>query len=84
MDDGSTDGTWERLVVLKQFLNELRIVKLRTNFGQTRALALPPELAQAISSCYDLAVLHKIAGLVMERLAPQELRQRALELLRAG
>jgi len=38
VDDGSTDGTTERLVELTQTDERLRVVVLRRNFGQTAAL----------------------------------------------
>ena len=40
VDDGSTDGTWERLVAARERHPEIvRVVRLRRNFGQTAALA---------------------------------------------
>jgi glycosyltransferase involved in cell wall biosynthesis len=39
IDDGSIDGTFERLVALKDSFKVLRIVRLRRNYGQTAALS---------------------------------------------
>jgi len=39
VDDGSTDRTRERLGELKQRVPQLRVLRLRRNFGQTAALA---------------------------------------------
>ena len=40
VDDGSTDGTWERLVAARERHPDIvRIFRLRRNFGQTAALA---------------------------------------------
>jgi glycosyltransferase involved in cell wall biosynthesis len=39
VDDGSTDGTWERLVEMTQKIPRLRLVRLRRNFGQTAAMS---------------------------------------------
>ncbi len=40
VDDGSTDGTWERLAAARERHPEIvRILRLRRNFGQTAALA---------------------------------------------
>lgn len=38
IDDGSEDGTWVKLSSLKSRIPELRLIRLRGNFGQTRAL----------------------------------------------
>ena len=39
IDDGSTDGSFERLVVLREIEPRLRVVRLQRNYGQTAALA---------------------------------------------
>jgi polysaccharide deacetylase family protein (PEP-CTERM system associated) len=39
VDDGSTDGTYERLLELRQRDQHVKIIKLRKNFGQTPAMA---------------------------------------------
>jgi len=39
VDDGSTDGSFERLVGLRATERRLRIVRLQRNYGQTAALA---------------------------------------------
>jgi glycosyltransferase involved in cell wall biosynthesis len=38
VDDGSTDGTWERIERLKEKVPHLRGIKFRRNFGQTSAM----------------------------------------------
>jgi glycosyltransferase involved in cell wall biosynthesis len=47
VDDGSTDGTFERLVALTAAEPRLRIVRLARNYGQTAALAAGIEHARA-------------------------------------
>jgi len=39
VDDGSTDGTWDKLVELARAYPGLRLIRLRTNFGQTAAMS---------------------------------------------
>jgi glycosyltransferase involved in cell wall biosynthesis len=39
VDDGSTDGSFERLVALRAAEPRLRVVRLQRNYGQTAALA---------------------------------------------
>ena len=39
IDDGSTDGSFERLVALREVEPRLRVVRLQRNYGQTAALA---------------------------------------------
>ena len=39
VDDGSTDGSFERLVALREVEPRLRVVRLQRNYGQTAALA---------------------------------------------
>ena len=39
VDDGSTDGTWEKMLELARAYPHLRLVRLRANFGQTAALS---------------------------------------------
>lgn len=39
VDDGSTDGTWARMVELSKTIPCLRLVRLRRNFGQTAAMS---------------------------------------------
>ena len=39
IDDGSTDGSFERLVALRAVEPRLRVVRLQRNYGQTAALA---------------------------------------------
>ncbi len=47
VDDGSTDGTFERLVALRAGERRLRIVRLARNYGQTAGLAAGIEHARA-------------------------------------
>ena len=47
VDDGSTDGTFERLVGLCAGERRLRVVRLARNYGQTAALAAGFEQARA-------------------------------------
>jgi glycosyltransferase involved in cell wall biosynthesis len=46
VDDGSTDGSFERLVALRRIEPQLRVVRLQRNYGQTAALAAGIELAR--------------------------------------
>ena len=46
VDDGSTDGSFERLVTLRATEPRLRVVRLQRNYGQTAALAAGIELAR--------------------------------------
>ncbi len=39
VDDGSRDGTWDKLCALNQELPGLRIIRFRRNFGQTAAMS---------------------------------------------
>ncbi len=39
IDDGSTDGTWEKLKALSAVYPRLKLVRFRTNFGQTAAMS---------------------------------------------
>ncbi len=39
VDDGSKDGTWNKLVELSHRIPYLRLVRLRRNFGQTAAMS---------------------------------------------
>ena len=39
VDDGSTDGSWEKLRALAGEARDLRLVRLRRNFGQTAAMS---------------------------------------------
>lgn len=39
VDDGSNDGTWDELLAVKKNIPEMRAVKLKSNSGQTRAMA---------------------------------------------
>lgn len=39
VDDGSRDNTWQRLEEKKSQIPELKLVKLKRNFGQTHAMA---------------------------------------------
>ena len=45
VDDGSTDGSFERLVALRAAEPRLRVVRLQRNYGQTAALSAGIELA---------------------------------------
>src|SRR5262249_60686242 len=47
VDDGSTDGSFERLVGLRVTDPRLRVVRLQRNYGQTAALAAGIGLARA-------------------------------------
>ena len=46
VDDGSTDGTWEKLSVLAKTNRDLRLIRLRRNFGQTAAMSAGLDHAQ--------------------------------------
>ena len=46
VDDGSDDGSFERLVELRAMEPRLRVVRLQRNYGQTAALAAGIELAR--------------------------------------
>jgi glycosyltransferase involved in cell wall biosynthesis len=46
VDDGSTDGSFERLVALRALEPRLRVVRFQRNYGQTAALAAGIELAE--------------------------------------
>lgn len=46
VDDGSTDNTYNILKEIKDEIKELKIVRLRTNFGQTAALSAGFDNAQ--------------------------------------
>lgn len=46
IDDGSTDNTYNILKEIKEDIKELRIIRLRTNFGQTAALSAGFDNAQ--------------------------------------
>lgn len=39
VDDGSTDGTWPLLRAAREREGRIRLIRMRTNFGQTAALA---------------------------------------------
>ena len=39
IDDGSTDGSWEKLLGLAKRYPHLRLIRLRANFGQTAAMS---------------------------------------------
>ncbi len=39
VDDGSTDGSWEKLSALSREIPRLRLIRLRRNFGQTAAMS---------------------------------------------
>ncbi len=39
VDDGSTDGTWAKLVVEASSMPQLRLIRFRRNFGQTAAMS---------------------------------------------
>jgi glycosyltransferase involved in cell wall biosynthesis len=47
VDDGSTDGSFERLVALRELEPRLRVVRLQRNYGQTAALAAGIDQARA-------------------------------------
>jgi glycosyltransferase involved in cell wall biosynthesis len=46
VDDGSSDGSFERLVALRAREPRLRVVRLQRNYGQTAALAAGIDLAR--------------------------------------
>jgi len=46
VDDGSTDGSFDRLIALRRIEPQLRVVRLQRNYGQTAALAAGIELAR--------------------------------------
>lgn len=46
VDDGSTDGTWQRIRNLATIENKVRGVRHRRNFGKARALAVGFEMAR--------------------------------------
>lgn len=39
VDDGSTDGSWEKAIEMAQQIPHLRLIRLRRNFGQTAAMS---------------------------------------------
>lgn len=39
VDDGSRDGTWERLLALRDQWDRVRLIRFRRNFGQTAAMS---------------------------------------------
>lgn len=39
VDDGSTDGSWEKMVELSAHIPGLRLIRFRRNFGQTAAMS---------------------------------------------
>lgn len=39
VDDGSSDGSWERMCALLPEVPQLRLIRLRRNFGQTAAMS---------------------------------------------
>jgi len=39
VDDGSTDGSWDRMLALARKFPHLRLIRLRCNFGQTAAMS---------------------------------------------
>ena len=61
VDDGSTDGTFERLARLHASDPRMRVVRLRRNFGQTAAFSAgfaaardassPPPTATSRTTC---------------------------------
>ena len=46
VDDGSTDGTWEKLAALSRQFPKLRVIRFRGNFGQTAAMSAGFHAAQ--------------------------------------
>lgn len=46
VDDGSTDGSYARLVEIKRENENIKIVKFRRNFGQTAAIHAGFDYAQ--------------------------------------
>lgn len=46
VDDGSTDGSWEKMRALAQSQAGLRVIRLRRNFGQTAAMSAGFDHAQ--------------------------------------
>jgi len=46
VDDGSTDGSFDQLVALRQAEPRLRVVRLQRNYGQTAALAAGIQVAR--------------------------------------
>jgi glycosyltransferase involved in cell wall biosynthesis len=46
VDDGSTDGTWEKIELFRKDLPYLRGIKLRRNYGQTSAMVAGFDHAQ--------------------------------------
>lgn len=39
VDDGSTDGSWDKMVAMTKALSCIRVIRLRRNFGQTAAMS---------------------------------------------
>lgn len=39
VDDGSTDGSWEKMLELSAVIKHLRLIRFRRNFGQTAAMS---------------------------------------------
>ena len=48
VDDGSTDGTWEKLRELAGSGRDLRLIRLRRNFGQTAAMSAGIDHARGV------------------------------------
>jgi glycosyltransferase involved in cell wall biosynthesis len=46
VDDGSSDGTWEKLCGLRETYPRLHLIRFRRNFGQTAAMAAGLDAAQ--------------------------------------
>jgi len=46
VDDGSTDGTWEKIVLIQKDLPHVRGIKFRLNYGQTSAMVAGFDHAQ--------------------------------------
>lgn len=40
VDDGSEDDTWDKLLALRERIPELRLIRLKKNFGQTKAFSV--------------------------------------------
>ena len=71
VDDGSTDGTWNRLVEKKKTDSHIKLVRFRRNFGQTAAMQAGFDHARGqviVTMDGDLQNEPKDIGLLLEKI----------------
>ena len=76
IDDGSTDGSWEKLKAKAQFQPALRAIRFRRNFGQTAAMSAGFDHARGrmiVTMDADLQNDPADIGLLIETLEKQNL-----------